>query len=133
MAHPLSSKPARAYVRAMVMALGRDDLVGVCELVASELVANAITATREAASTGVDGSAGSDGPGTIGVGVYQDRRAIVIEVWDCSRMPPRMVEPADDTEGGRGLVLVGALSSDWSYRRPVSGGKVVYARIEAAL
>ncbi len=57
----------------------------------------------------------------------------VVEVWDCSRTPPQVVDPADDDEGGRGLLLVGALSSDWGYRRPVSGGKVVYATIGAAL
>ncbi|WP_066369736.1 ATP-binding protein [Herbidospora mongoliensis] len=123
MAHALSSKSARAYVRRAVLAVGRDDLVDAAQLVTSELIANAIAATREA----------DNGPGTVAVGVYQFGRAFVIEVWDCSRVPPRMVDATTDDEGGRGLLLVGAVSSDWGFRWPVSGGKVVYAVVGTVL
>jgi hypothetical protein len=38
---------------------------------------------------------------------------------------------ADDcAENGRGLVLVGALSKEWSYFFPPDGGKVVYCFLE---
>jgi len=38
--------------------------------------------------------------------------------------------PGDDAEGGRGLMLVSALSKEWSYFFPPGGGKVVYCVLE---
>ncbi len=37
--------------------------------------------------------------------------SFVIEVWDTSPRPPRLIEPAEDSAGGRGLLLVNALSA----------------------
>ncbi|WP_214110233.1 ATP-binding protein [Acrocarpospora catenulata] len=131
-AHPVSSGLARAYVRRAVIEAGRRDLADAAELVVAELVANAIRATEETkASAGRESAVNR--AWDVAVGAYEVRGGVVVEVWDCSRMPPRLVEPAEDDESGRGLVLVGALSAEWGYRRPASGGKVVYATIEAGL
>jgi anti-sigma regulatory factor (Ser/Thr protein kinase) len=51
---------------------------------------------------------------------------LVIEVSDSDSRPPRAANPAPDSEGGRGLILVEALSKEWSYYFPPSGGKTVY-------
>ncbi|MFE4665275.1 ATP-binding protein [Streptomyces sp. NPDC056716] len=94
-------------------------------LIASELLTNAVRAT-----------------GTIEPGVtYRDRETLplvavrlrmtggklLVEVYDTSRVLPRMRTPESDAEDGRGLPLVTLLSERWdSYHHP-SGGKVVYA------
>ena len=38
--------------------------------------------------------------------------------------------PMTDAENGRGLMLVDALSKEWSYFFPPGGGKVVYCFLE---
>ena len=40
--------------------------------------------------------------------------------------PPVLTDADDEAESGRGLVLVDALSKEWSYFFPPGGGKVVY-------
>jgi hypothetical protein len=46
--------------------------------------------------------------------------------------PPVLSGPDDYAESGRGLVLVNALSKEWSYFFPPGGGKVVYCVLEIA-
>jgi serine/threonine-protein kinase RsbW len=60
-------------------------------------------------------------------------RGVQIEVWDASDDLPqiRPGPPDDDGTGGRGLVLVEALSSRWGAYPARGGGKVVYAVIGA--
>ncbi|MFJ1594103.1 ATP-binding protein [Kitasatospora albolonga] len=54
--------------------------------------------------------------------------SVVIEVWDTSQQMPTLQKPDDDTEGGRGLLLVEETAKDWgSYRTP--RGKLVWAEI----
>jgi hypothetical protein len=56
---------------------------------------------------------------------YQPGR-IVIEVSDPDPRPPFLSQPGTEAESGRGLVLVEALSKEWSYFYPPVGGKTVY-------
>ncbi|WP_214109801.1 ATP-binding protein [Acrocarpospora catenulata] len=153
--HPVSVALAREQVRAKLMEWGRRDLIDSAELIVTELVTNGIRATLDDLKVkhGVDDE--SDGGtdesdeiddgmrvidpetgeplmGMVGVTIYRVPDGAVIEVWDPSRQPPRLVEPRADAISGRGLLLVDAVSQDWGYRRPASGGKVVYARIGAA-
>ena len=53
-------------------------------------------------------------------------RAIAIVVTDPCPLPPVMNDPAEDTEHGRGLLLVDALSVRWGWK-PQDPGKAVYA------
>ena len=55
---------------------------------------------------------------------------LLIEVFDTDANPPVLTDAAEDAENGRGLLLVDALSKEWSYFFPPSGGKVVYCFIE---
>ncbi len=57
---------------------------------------------------------------------------VVIEVWDANQTAPVRREPGDDAEGGRGLLLVDALSTRWAFYRPRSGGKVVWCSLPLA-
>ncbi len=59
-----------------------------------------------------------------------DGLAALIEVWDESDRPPTPVQPGLGDEGGRGLMLVDALTGQWGWDRPPSGrGKVVWALV----
>ena len=58
---------------------------------------------------------------------------LLIEVYDTDASPPVLTDAAEDAENGRGLLLVDALSKEWSYFFPPSGGKVVYCIIEIPL
>jgi anti-sigma regulatory factor (Ser/Thr protein kinase) len=51
---------------------------------------------------------------------------VVIEVSDSDVNPPLMSDTGLNAESGRGLMLVDALSKEWSYFFPPSGGKTVY-------
>jgi anti-sigma regulatory factor (Ser/Thr protein kinase) len=51
---------------------------------------------------------------------------LIIEVSDPDPRPPIFAEAGDDVESGRGLMLVQALSKEWNFYLPPSGGKVVY-------
>ena len=55
---------------------------------------------------------------------------LLIEVFDTDANPPVLTDAAEDAENGRGLLLVDALSKEWSYFFPSCGGKVVYCLIE---
>jgi hypothetical protein len=57
-----------------------------------------------------------------------DQASVTIHVWDASSEMPVRRDARPDTEGGRGLLVVDALSTDWgAYRR--DNGKVVWVRI----
>ncbi len=90
------------------------------ELVVSELSTNAVRA-----------SAAGD---IIAVRWTATGGTALTEVWDATDTPPAIQDrPALDGEGGRGLLLVEALSTRWAWY-PVTtpgGGKVVWSEIHA--
>ena len=106
----------------------RDDVT----LIASELVTNAIRHTS--------------GP-EIRVRFTREARGVLLEVWDSSDVPPipkRTAENlagdiAPDTEalecedgsGGRGLPIVGLLSSEYGVKATNPAGKWVWSRVSA--
>lgn len=56
--------------------------------------------------------------------------AVLIEVVDDDPRPPVKGEPGDtESESGRGLILVDALSEDWGHRFDDQGRKTVWARV----
>jgi hypothetical protein len=54
---------------------------------------------------------------------------LVIEVIDNNSSPPVLTEADVTAEGGRGLMVVQALSKEWGHFFPPCGGKVVYSVI----
>ena len=111
---------ARGHVRAVALEWGLKELADTAELLASELVTNAIQAS---------GTLRISGTPVVRVWVTSDDISMVIHVWDASAaMPVRQAAIAVDDEGGRGLLLVETLSKDWgAYRK--AGGKVVWVMI----
>ncbi|WP_405147911.1 ATP-binding protein [Sphaerisporangium sp. NBC_01403] len=129
-ARPEAALYARKHVRRVLGEWRLEELLDTAELIASELVTNAVRAT---AGTGapVSGEAAFDAPEYIWIDVYRAAGRIVLEVWDAGRTPPAPRTAAPDDEGGRGLHLVDALAENWGYRRPVTGGKVVWCTLSA--
>ena len=91
------------------------------ELVVSELVTNAITASR---------ATSPDSP--VRLWLLSDSTRVLILVQDDSPHPPVRTAPGTGTEGGRGLLLVEAISSRWAWYLPGTGGagKVTWAILE---
>lgn len=59
-----------------------------------------------------------------------DSHAVLVEVWDENGMPPAPVHPSLADEGGRGLMLVEALTERWGWSlSPSDRGKIVWALV----
>jgi anti-sigma regulatory factor (Ser/Thr protein kinase) len=123
---PLGSIPtavpcARAHATQILWEWGMAEMSDAVELVVSELITNAVTASR----------ALENGPLPIRFWVLSDRKQVLILVWDASPDAPVPMQPTADVEGGRGLMLVDAVSKQWDWY-PVENeieGKVVWAVI----
>jgi anti-sigma regulatory factor (Ser/Thr protein kinase) len=92
----------------------------------SEIVANAVTASQEAAPEG-------DVPAAITVTIAADGDELWLSAWDPDPIPP----PADYIPGtwdesGRGLIIVKALSYRWGTAPAANDGKHVYATLRTA-
>ena len=109
----LPSDPAvvsrsRAAVTDQLTAWGLDELAFTTELIASELVTNAI---RHAT-------------GPVQLRLLRDR-ALICEVSDTSSTSPRLRRARNEDEGGRGLFLVAQLTERWGTRY-TTNGKIIW-------
>ena len=111
---------ARLHARKLLRDWGFTSTRSLCEaaeLLVAELVANAVTASRAAASP-------------VRLWLVSDPAQIVILVWDASPSPPVRVDVGDEAESGRGLMLVEAISEQWGWCPcEDSGGKFVWASL----
>lgn len=116
---PESARIARWHVRAAFEYHGLGDYADDAQIIASELVTNAIQHTD------------ADWTEKIGVSLMRvhNPEAIAIVVMDSSPYPPVKREVAADSERGRGLQIVEALSPHWEWV-PEDGGKAVFAVLE---
>jgi len=103
---------ARGHVRAVACEQGLADVAAVAELLASELMTNAVRASRD----------------PVRLWVICERRSVTVFVWDSSDGMPVRRDAEPDADGGRGLLLVETLASDWGTRREGTG-KTVWARV----
>src|ERR1700689_3867633 len=79
---------ARGHVRSVAMEWGLRDLADTAELLAAELVTNAINASQHL---------GSFEPPIVRLWLVSDQISLVIHVWDaCKEMPVRKDADADD-------------------------------------
>jgi anti-sigma regulatory factor (Ser/Thr protein kinase) len=127
-ATPAAIGRARQLVRFALTQWGLAALADDAELVASELMTNAVEATGGAGST----QAARDGFGaaaTVQVRVLMYPASIIIEVWDRDPGTPHRHEAATGDEGGRGLMIVAALCTQWDFAGAADGGKVVWAEL----
>lgn len=114
---------ARAHVRAVAAIWGLGRLSGTAELLTSELVTNAVKASGSLLA-----KAGPAFVPVVRLGLTSDQTSLVIGVWDASDSVPVRMDTGPDEEGGRGLLLIEALGSDWG-AYGTAGGKVVWVQI----
>ena len=100
---PYSVQMARFYVRAALSYHDLGDYAEDAETVTSELVTNAVA------------HAGAQAIG-LELTRLEGSGAVAIVVTDPSPLPPVKRDPAGDTERGRGLHIVDALSARWGWR-----------------
>ena len=100
------------------------------ELLVSELVTNAVRFAGDPARAQRYSERAN--AGLIALSLRHFRECLLIEVYDTDDNPPVLSGPDDDAESGRGLILVDALSKEWSYFFPPGRGKVVYCILEVA-
>ncbi|HEX6470995.1 MAG TPA: ATP-binding protein [Streptosporangiaceae bacterium] len=105
---------------------GLVDLIDVAELLVSELVSNAVKATGTL--TVRPTYAELRRLPTVTLELRRDRGPLIISVWDVDPTPPVVRDADEQSEGGRGLHLVQALSSRWGYY-PVDDGKCVWCEL----
>lgn len=110
---PYSVQMARFYVRAALSHHGLGGYTEDAELVTSEIVTNAIR-HADAQQIGLE------------VTSLGGAEAVAIVVTDTSPVPPIKRDLSVDSECGRGLDIVAALSARWGWR-PKEGGKAVFA------
>ncbi|MFB7494074.1 ATP-binding protein [Streptomyces sp. NPDC056161] len=113
---------SRRTLRLILTIHGLIGLVDVAELLATELISNAVRHTKGPAALRVRWSAG----------------VLRIGAWDADPEPPEPPLPLDqlsDLEDGRGLALVRACSDLWGWQpltRQGSRGKYVWCELAAA-
>ena len=126
---PTAPRLARGFIGVVLNGWGLDALIETTELVVSELTTNVVQAV-----TDPDGSLLYDDEGKLPllwVRLSSDRLRLMVEVWDT--LPavfgaPAMRHPDEDSESGRGLELIDALSDDWDWEAvPGWHGKRVWA------
>ncbi|MGW4147450.1 ATP-binding protein [Streptomyces albogriseolus] len=114
---------SRRTLRLILTVHGLITLVDIAELLATELVANAVRHTKGPAALRVRWSP----PGTLRIGA-----------WDADPSPPQPPAPLTavlEREDGRGLALVRACSDVWGWQplvRDGSRGKFVWCEVAAA-
>jgi serine phosphatase RsbU (regulator of sigma subunit)/anti-sigma regulatory factor (Ser/Thr protein kinase) len=106
-----SARRARMLVRRRLRRWGLSELIPTAELLASELVTNAVRYAQ----------------GSIALRLVREG-GLVCEVLDDSAALPRLRHAGDEDERGRGLQVVSQLAQHWGARRTPSG-KVVWCEL----
>lgn len=111
---------ARLHSRAVLWEWHLAALSESAELVVSELVTNAVTASYSLADIS-----------PVRLWLLADTVRALIVVWDGNPQLPKRIDTDEAAESGRGLLLVEAISSRWgAYATPQMGGKAVWALVE---
>lgn len=111
---PTSVRSARQRARSVLRQWGLGALTDTVELLVSEIVTNAVRASRRTPS--------------IRFWLASDGHSVLIRVWDGDHCPPTWQNAGPDAEAGRGLLLIEALSAQWGCSLAAGrDGKIVWA------
>jgi Histidine kinase-like ATPase domain len=118
---------ARLHTRQVTWEWGLGELAEAVELVVSEMVTNAVQASKGLTASRYTGRWMAGIP-PVRLWLGSDKKVVLIQVWDADpRMPTRRGNDLE-AEDGRGLLLVEALCEEWGAVVPQgSSGKVVWA------
>jgi hypothetical protein len=122
---PTAAGSARGHVVNIMREWSMYQLTDSVSLVVSELIMNAVAATRA-----VEWSAEQP---YVRLWMLGDLSRVLVLFWDCAMSKPELRAAADDDESGRGLAIVDALCARWDFYYPPEGhggGKVVRALID---
>ena len=124
---PEAASYARQHTKQEILEWNLPELAGTAELLVSELVTNAIKATRDLEPQD-QGSSPFLGRPSIVLWLTSERGAVIIRVWDNNGEMPMRQDAGLYAEGGRGVALVAALADDWgAYRKFL--GKVTWCML----
>jgi anti-sigma regulatory factor (Ser/Thr protein kinase) len=112
-ATPDSVTQARHFVTEIALEWGFGQLLQDAQLVVSELGGNAIRHARS----------------EFTVVISESDSSIRLAVSDLSHAVPKEQRPANDSSSGRGLMLVGAITTAWGVQQSLDG-KVVWAELQ---
>jgi anti-sigma regulatory factor (Ser/Thr protein kinase) len=121
---------ARLHTRQVLWEWRLTALSDSTEAVVSELVTNSVQASRATAHAA-----------PVRLWLLADTAQILILVWDASPHPPVRADVSDETENGRGLLLVETISTQWGWYVPAGHGstspgdqhgKVVWALVASS-
>jgi anti-sigma regulatory factor (Ser/Thr protein kinase) len=108
---------ARLHARQVLWEWGIGHLGDSTELLVTELITNAVRASREMTQVYA-----------VRLWLLSDAAQILILVWDASPQSPVLMGVTSEAERGRGLVLVQAVSDQWGWYPGEDGdGKFVWA------
>jgi anti-sigma regulatory factor (Ser/Thr protein kinase) len=108
---------ARLHARQVAWEWGLAGLGDDVEILVSELVTNAVAASRS-----------PDQVFPVRLWLLSDKERVLVVVQDASPQAPARVDAGDDAESGRGLLLVEAISGQWGwYPAQETGGKATWA------
>jgi anti-sigma regulatory factor (Ser/Thr protein kinase) len=121
---PVQTAPATARGSAteFLLSCGLAELAEAAQLVVSELVTNAMLASRALINEH------RPVPPPVGFSISVSADWVLVEVWDCSDAPPVITAPDEFSENSRGLLLVEAYANRWGWY-PAQRGKRVWAVI----
>ena len=126
---PTAVPCARGHTRLVLAEWGLRDLADPAEQVVSELVTNGVRASRGLVASRFGGR-WSAGVPPVRLWLLSDYRSVLVQVWDGNNRMPVRRELDLESENGRGLWLVAALSEDWgSFQPERASGKVVWASV----
>jgi len=120
---PLGALPgaipcARLHTTAVLWEWGMEAMAHSAELAVSELVTNAVRASTDAHKARPPGP--PTGVPVVGLRLAGDRLRLLVEVSDHDPGPPVPTAVDPERDGGRGLLLVDALSERWGYYYPAA-------------
>jgi anti-sigma regulatory factor (Ser/Thr protein kinase) len=116
---PQSVHIARVFVRHQLLSLRYADLIQDACTITSELVTNAVRATK---------SSRLQTQGRIELYLGPHRGRLLLEVWDPAPWMPTFEEPDYEAESGRGLHIVRQLAAELGWEEDKErGGKTVWA------
>jgi len=123
---PGSARAARDFTAAVLGIWGLADALPDARLVVSELVTNALRYGLSDAGLPAPCAPRSPNP-FIRLRLVRSSAVLRCEVTDPSDIMPTCLAPDEDTEIGRGLCLVAAISDQWGAIPLPNGGKCVWA------
>jgi anti-sigma regulatory factor (Ser/Thr protein kinase) len=93
------------------------------------LADDAVTLVSELLTNAVQASRSPRGAGLVALRLLANHQQLLIEVWDQSPDDPRPSRAQDESEHGRGLMVIEALSNRWGHHRTSISHKVVWCEL----